>query len=286
MQAIRALDPFGVEVAYQPTHEPGAAVASALRALLDEHGLLVIRSGPFSDAEHVALMRCFGRLEETSDGAPMRFCISNREVSDAPDGALSFHYDYAYDEEPTGASSLYGLDVAEGATPTHFASSHRVIERLPATLRRRLESLEALHACILDKSVSAAERPDPKPDPRRRGDPEWSPSDWTTRHPAVWRSPSGVPTLFLCHQHTHRLVGLPPEESERLLEAVYGHLYAPDNVYAHGWRLHDMVIWDNYTVQHARPEPTPQRRTLRRYQVAETDRSEEYLRVGRAHQTV
>ena len=70
-------------------------------------------------------------------------------------------------------------------------------------------------------------------------------------------------------------------ESHALLEALSGHPYEPEHVYAHEWKPGDLVMWDNLTVQHARPEPRPAPRTLRRYHVSETDLTGDYVRKAR-----
>ncbi len=44
----------------------------------------------------------------------------------------------------------------------------------------------------------------------------------------------------------------------------------------------DLVIWDNFSVQHARPEPSDEPRILRRYHVSSVDLTEIYLEVGRS----
>jgi len=48
------------------------------------------------------------------------------------------------------------------------------------------------------------------------------------------------------------LMGLPKEENEALLEELFAHLYAPENILEHQWRTGDLVIWDNMAAQHAR----------------------------------
>ena len=70
-------------------------------------------------------------------------------------------------------------------------------------------------------------------------------------------------------------------ESDSLLEELYTCLYDPQHVYVHGWEPGDLLIWDNLTVQHARPEPRPGARTLRRYHVSETDLTDDYVRKAR-----
>ena len=52
---------------------------------------------------------------------------------------------------------------------------------------------------------------------------------------------------------TERIVELADKESELLLEQLFAHLYASANRWDHEWRNHDLVVWDNLAVQHARP---------------------------------
>jgi taurine dioxygenase len=71
------------------------------------------------------------------------------------------------------------------------------------------------------------------------------------------------------------------DESDELLAEIYAAMYAPEQIHVHAWQPHDLVMWDNWTVQHARPQPSDRPRTLRRYHVSETNLTEDYLRVGR-----
>ena len=52
---------------------------------------------------------------------------------------------------------------------------------------------------------------------------------------------------------TSRVLGLSSEESDAFLDELYGHLYAPDNVYTHHWQRNDVIIWDNIALHHGRP---------------------------------
>ena len=48
------------------------------------------------------------------------------------------------------------------------------------------------------------------------------------------------------------IVGMPQEESEPLLEAVFDHAEKRDFVYEHVWRVGDLLLWDNRCSSHAR----------------------------------
>ena len=236
-----------------------------------------------SRPSQIACMAQLGRVEPDASGKPLLMMVTNQQDdTTAPEGELPFHYDYAYDPNPVTAISLYGFDVRKGVTPTRFANSFTVLSRLSQGVLERLKGREAAHFCFLEPDgVALADDASADPDVAR-GEPGWGPEHWCTRHPAVWRNEAGVPTLFLCDQHTHRILGMPRSESDELLREVYAELYSPDEVYDHMWEPGDLVIWDNFSVQHARPEPSDQPRILRRYHVSSVDLTEIYLEVGRS----
>lgn len=274
---------FGLEVELDLTREPTAAEAAELRRLMAEHGLLVFRGRLLDGPQQMRAIACFGRVSQDGSGKPMEMHVSNRQQSSAPTGELIFHYDYAYDPDPITFISLYGEEIGEGATPTLFASSTRVLDRLPADLKQRVAGLTALNACFMDRAAPAEERAAMTADRIPRGEPGWSAKDWRNVQRLVWENRAGVPSLYACLQHTVRVMELPIVESDALLAELFSYLYAPEHVYTHDWREGDLVIWDNITVQHCRPTPNDVPRSLRRYEVSDIDLTEQYLAIGRAN---
>lgn len=273
---------FGVQLHLTSSLSLSAAERAELRSLLNRHGLVVIRDRELSRERQIDLVSAIGRVEPDETGGPMEMQVTNQhDQSTAPDGELVFHYDYAYDPVPIPAISMYGLLIEAGATSTLFASSKDVIARLPQRLDAELRGREASHACFLHSTERPSERTVPPDTIVPRGEPGWGPDDYWARHPVFWQNAAGVETLFLCLQHTDRIHGFPRAESDALLEEVYGHLYDPDHVVEHIWRPHDLVLWDNLTVQHARPAPNDVPRTLRRFHVSDTDLTADYVRVAR-----
>jgi taurine dioxygenase len=274
--------PFGALLHLEGEAPLGEEQQAFLRGAFAEHGLLVVRDGPLSDARQLELLAPLGRVEPDESGDPLRMEVTNQhDASTAPEGELVFHYDYAYDPEPIPGISMYGAVVEGAVTPTCFANSASVLDRLPAALVTRLRSIEAAHACFLQRHDDPGRRSQ-EPDPLiRRGEPGWGPDHYWTHHPAIFENEFGIETLFLCLQHTDRLIGLSRNESDALLSEVYAALYAPDQVYVHAWQPDDLVLWDNLTIQHARPEPIDSPRTLRRYHLSPTDLTTDYLRVAR-----
>ena len=282
MRTTRLDAPFGVRLHLDTSAPLTPDEIASFRRAFAEHGLLVIRDGPLPDARQIELMAALGRVEPDESGAPMRMEVTNQhDETSAPDGELVFHYDYAYDPAPIPAISLYGALVEGDVTPTRFVSSSTVLDRLPAATVRRLRALSAAHACFL-RSPEDPHRRSVEPDPLiERGRPGWGPEHYWHHHPAIFANAWGVETLFVCLQHTDRFDGLARRASDELLAEIFDVLYAPSAIYEHAWRAGDLVVWDNLTVQHARPEPSSRPRTLRRYHVSETNLTADYLRIAR-----
>jgi taurine dioxygenase len=59
--------------------------------------------------------------------------------------------------------------------------------------------------------------------------------------------------------------GIPQDEADRLLSAVFDHAEKKEFVYEHVWRLGDLLLWDNRCSSHARTDfPSSERRLMLR----------------------
>jgi taurine dioxygenase len=85
-------------------------------------------------------------------------------------------------------------------------------------------------------------------------------------HPLVRTHPlAGEKGLYFSMNHTARIDGLSEEESLPLLDELRRHATQPSFVYAHHWRVGDLVLWDNAATMHRRdPFPDQYPRLMRR----------------------
>ena len=85
-------------------------------------------------------------------------------------------------------------------------------------------------------------------------------------HPVVRTHPeTGRKALFVSEQFTTRIVGIPEDESRALLAELFARSVLPQHVLRHQWQPHDLVFWDNRSVQHlAAGTPDHLRRKLYR----------------------
>ena len=63
---------------------------------------------------------------------------------------------------------------------------------------------------------------------------------------------------------TVRIEGLPTDESDELLDALFAHQERREFVYEHVWRPGDLLMWDNRCTLHARTDFSPDERRLMR----------------------
>ena len=268
---VHELVPLGAEITGVDLTRPlDRGVIAFLREAFDALGLLVFRDTGLDRAQQWTLTevlrgRAVPTAEEVTAGVALqaRFYVSNhREGASAPVGRLLFHADGVWTDEPFEVLSLYAEDVAPPVPATLFAGAARGWDLLPPTLRTRLASLEALQVG----------GPEDLPERRRRR--YGNDIMQTVREnaptcvlPVARPHPrTGRMALLVSENHAAEIVGVTPEESEALLDEIFGHLYGPDNVYAHEWRDRDLVVWDNISLHHGRDAVTREgpTRTLRK----------------------
>jgi len=85
-------------------------------------------------------------------------------------------------------------------------------------------------------------------------------------HPLVRTIPRSRRRSLYLAAHAARIIDWPVPEGRLLLRDLTEHATQPEFVYRHGWRVGDLVIWDNRATMHrARPfEDAKYRRELRR----------------------
>ncbi|MBV9511800.1 MAG: TauD/TfdA family dioxygenase [Caulobacteraceae bacterium] len=259
MLEIKPLRPFGAEIAFGGADILDAAWRRDLVGAMHERDLLVARSIDLSPEAQIALMEIFGAV--ASD--------RHHNISTDPEAGvlgvdgLSFHADTFFAEIPYKYISLYAADVVDGASSTLFAGTARVLDHLPVQLWPLIASLEVRNTFLGKKGARAMD------------DQADNPGVW---RPLVWSAPrSGKRLLSASESHSIGLRGLDEAEADQLLETLFSLLYQASNVYEHPWRRGDLVMWNNFTLQHGRRRVADVgRRTLRRVTVADKLAHEQY----------
>jgi len=250
---VRELDaPFGADV---EGLDPGASLSPADKALLqrtfDERGLLRFHNLDIgAEYQQYLAALVIGREGPGPDGAKYdtsdEFFVSNREENaGAPFGRLLYHCDMMWSDNPFQVLTLYGLEVVKPSVPTVFASAANAWATLPTALRARVEGKHATHVTGQQRRAKDDEEGELL-QPIRENE------RWVTR-PLPFEHPrTGTPLLYASQMMTRNIEELPGDESEALLEELFEHLYSPANSWQQDWEEGDLVMWDNFAIQHAR----------------------------------
>lgn len=240
---------------------------SALYDAWLKHLVLVFRSQNLTDEDQRRFTQLFGEIqpprsrpEQRDPNKPYLF-IGNVPVDGAigelPEGDMQFHADQCYYENPAKGAVLYAIEIPSRGGNTLFASTYAAYDSLPAALKERALAMQTLFLYDYEKNANKK-----------------APSNWKDAprfvHPAVVRHPeTGKLTLLVNRLMADSIVGLPREESDRLIEAFCQASERPEHIYEHEWRVGDLLIWDNRATFHARTDFDPrERRLLRRMAIA------------------
>jgi len=157
---------------------------------------------------------------------------------------LVWHTDMSYNALPPRASLLYALEVPPDGGNTGFLNMFTAYETLASELKRAVEG----RTCIHDSSRNSAG--ELRKGFQRTLDVRHTPG---AVHPLVRLHPvSKRKALFLGRRPGAYIHGLSVEESEALLDAVWGHATQEQFAWYQKWRAGDLVLWDNRCVMHRR----------------------------------
>ena len=266
------------------------AIAHALREAWCEHLVLLFRdqrlsddaimrtAGVFGGSQRSAAHSYFNRNVESFnpqrvDGFPEIFAVTNLDENGEPtldNGGLGshevvWHSDNSYIEMPPAGSLLHAIEVPiGGGGDTSFNNQYLAYESLPAELKQAIDGRRQVHdssrnsAGVLRPGVTAPQEPEDVRGPA---------------HPLVRVHPhTGRRALYLGRRRTwpsSYIVGLPNDESEALLDALWEHATRPELAWEHEWREGDTVLWDNRCAMHCRTPIDPaRRRVMHRIQIA------------------
>jgi taurine dioxygenase len=256
--------------------KPDAETIKAIYQAWLDHLVIIFPGQQLSQEDLVRVTGYFGQLGELhrppkffpkgySKLLPGIMLISNiREngepIGALPDGEMMFHHDMIHAEVPSKATLLYSVEIPSTGGNTLFASGYAAYDTLDPGIRSRLEGRQALHHYNYGST--------------QRGDSKGVEAFGECVHP-VFRTheETGRKAVYVNRLMTVKVVDLPEDESDRLLNAVWDHAEKPEFVYEHVWRQGDLLLWDNRCSSHARTDfPSTQRRLMLRTTVKGTTR--------------
>lgn len=250
---IRRITPrAGAEISDIDLRDPASrSDVERIRQAIVDAGVAVFRDQTLTPEQLIAFSRWFGDLENYGatigeflmPDYPDIVVISNIMRDGKPIGARNagqfWHTDRSYVPRPAWGSVLYARTIPRAADgsplgETLYANMLSVWDALPESDRQLLAGRQAWHEYVYRFTSRAAHERLPGVT-----------HDIALRHPI-----SGRTALYLNKGFTHRILGLPEEESQALLERLHQFSIDPRFLYTHRWNEGDVVIWDNFSTQH------------------------------------
>jgi alpha-ketoglutarate-dependent 2,4-dichlorophenoxyacetate dioxygenase len=270
---------FGAELRGVDLIDVAASDAAyrAVRALFEEHSVLVFRDQQIGDDVQAAFSRAFGPLERVKIGSVGHGSFYSRLNNLDAEGRLVpenhrqvwraranqlWHTDSSFKATPALASVLSARTLPGAGGETEFTSTRRAWERLSPERRARLRDLTVTHSYansrdqIHPELMTAQERAALPP----------------VRWRLSWRNPANGRRALYIASHAYAIAGMGDNEAKALLAELIAEATAPGRTYLHRWRAGDVVMWDNRATMHrGRPWPLAEARIMVRTTIQARD---------------
>jgi len=237
------------------------AAAAAIHAAMDRHAVLVFHDQPLTDEQQIAFTKSLGKIElNTANNVTRldqrRLSIEMSDISNldqhnnmlASDdrrrafnlGNRLWHTDSSFKAVPGKYSLLSARIVPPAGGNTEFADMRAAYDALDSTTKTEIEDLLTEHSLLFSRGqlgfsdFTAEERAKFAPVRQRL----------VRTNPATGRK-----SLFLS-AHIGGVVGWPVPEALAFVRDLAEHATQRQFVYAHVWRQHDLVMWDNRQTMH------------------------------------
>ena len=244
------------------------ATIAALRELYAQYGVLVFRRQALSEPELTAFCALFGAVERTvrsdwaSPAVPEVTVLSNlqdglgRPIGGLGDGELQWHSDQSYMVTPATGAALYALELPPEGGETFWVDLRAAYAALPRRMRARLTGRRGIfdytkrlagYGRDSDQNISGEARAKTPP----------------VTHALVRAHPeTGDRSLYLDSTTTTGIDGMDTLTGPAFLDELYAAATRDEFVYAHEWRVGDLVLWDNGFTMHRRTPFDPGARRL------------------------
>jgi taurine dioxygenase len=242
---------------------------AVIERAFDEHGVIFFRDQRITPPQQVAFTRRFGEIEFnifgerwSVPGSPEIVVVSNVTEDGKPIGVRrageNWHSDMCYTACPPRGTMLYAHEIPElhglPLGDTEFASAAAAWDALPVKMKGFLGNRRAVFDFVGRKRAF----------PPTQSEIDRNPA---VTHPVVRTHPrTGRKCLYTMRDDCTGIGGMTADEAEGLIAALADHIVKPAFIYRHQWRVGDLLMWDNCTVQHRAIQDydLPQRRVMYR----------------------
>lgn len=256
MQIVPSGDVIGAAITGVDLARPlSEAEFAQIEAAFNEYAVLSFPKQQLDEPQLIAFARCFGEVERiflthyAHPRYPEIMFVSNikengRDIGHADAGSV-WHTDMSYTARPPRATLLYALEVpfenGIALGNTLFSSAAHAHDSLPQEKQERIAKLRAIHQVAGRRARTGTGQADQA---LRREQP-------AVTHPVVRTHPyTGRKCLYVSKGECEGIEGMPQDEALALIDELAERIVDPKFRHVHRWQVHDLLMWDNCTVQH------------------------------------
>ena len=248
----------GVDITRPMSREEVAAIDAGM----DKYAVLVFHGQDLTDEQQLAFTMNFGELERYQTPGHVRKREDHRLGPDIADfsnldkhghimsaedrvwffklGDRLWHSDSSFRPIPAKYSLLSGRVIPSWGANTEFADMRAAYDALDARTKAEIDDLVCEHSLIYSREAI--------------GMVDLTPEEIAAFKPVRQRlvrvhPVTGRKSLFLS-SHAGAIVGWTVPEARIFLRDLTEHATQREFVYSHGWRRHDLVMWDNRATMH------------------------------------
>jgi len=232
------------------------SLVTDIRKAWVEHGVLAFPDQSLSDDDLERFTSYFGDFGEDPFVQPIPgrdhiIAIQRNADETSSIFAEAWHTDWSFQSNPPAGTCLYGITIPESGGDTLFADQYMALEKMPSTLRARIEDRHAIHSAaggyapegLYGKADEGSGR-------SMRVKASESARD-SLLHPLIKVHPeSGRENLFGCIGYIIGIKGMEQEEASELLLELHQWQTSEQFQYRHKWSSNMLVMWDNRSVLH------------------------------------
>ena len=229
-------------------------LVAAIRAAWLEHRVLAFRDQAMDDDGLERFTLAMGGFGEDPFFAPIpgraHIAAVRREADETtPIFAENWHSDWSFLPKPPAGTCLLAVDIPPVGGDTLFADQHAAWEALPASRKRELENLVAIHSA---RYAYAPQGSYGENDKGRSMDIRPSEAAMATQtHPLIAVHPeTGRPGFFSTFGYIIGIEGMDDAQAIPLLRELYEWQTRDEFVHRRQWEPGMLVMWDNRAVLH------------------------------------
>lgn len=218
--------------------------AEAIRAILEQRGVVFFRGLQISDEQQVTIAKTLGSIvQNEGEGGIYKISLDTNvnQRAEYLKGSLFWHFDGSLQPYPNLATLLRAMKLSDSGGQTEFCNAYAAYEELPEADKEAIAGLRVVHSAERSQYYV-------RPEMSYEEIAFWQKSP-TKSCPMVWTHRSGRKSLLLGATADY-VVDLPVEESRALLARLRDWATQPRYVYRHEWQLGDLLIWDNTGTMH------------------------------------